>query len=671
MQKLLFPLLISWLAATGGLTAQRFKEVNAEAGIENHAVDPDIIAGGVAWLDYNSDRYPDLLMTNGLRAVRLYRNNWDGTFTDVTETASLLGQSDVMGVVCADFDGDGLTDLFFTTSRGQTCRLLRNTGEGEFRDVTVEAGVTHTSYGASATVGDIDGDGDPDVYVTNYLAGPEAQDGGQPNFLYRNDGDFRFTEIAAAVGLDDAGCGLGATFADLDNDGRQDIYVANDYGYLIEPNEYFRNLFPRFERRAESSGSAATINGMGVARGDYDNDGDVDIYVTNIRENPLFENTEGGAFFRFQSIQAGVALPELTSWGATFADFNLDGYEDLVVTNGEVAEVDNAAQPMSYFRNNGDGSFTDASATGGMTDLITMGRGLAVADYNLDGRPDVAVNAVRKAENGTDPALLIRNDGTTAGHWLAVETPPGATRLSLHAGGNTWLREVDGGSSYLSHAAVPVHFGAPAGTTNIDSITVSYAHQPDVVHRGMPWDALIGLRGAGEWYRIAHAATSTCAATPGAPVVTTEWSGDNATLLIRRSATEAFPRLDPVTVEVEEGEVFRGLARTRDAVLVDTIAGNGSCPTLQPVELRVRDRAAGRAIYPNPLTGDVLTVRPDQPGGEATIELFDQAGALIFRTGQSVTGRTFNLSLNDLPTGGYVCRLTHRGTVSHHKLIRR
>ncbi|MEM9261869.1 MAG: VCBS repeat-containing protein, partial [Bacteroidota bacterium] len=326
------------------------------------------------------------------------------------------------------------------------------------------------SYGASATAGDFDGDGDLDIYVANYLIGEEAVDGGEPNFFYLNEGNLTFREVAVNYGLDDNGCGLGATFTDLNQDGLLDIYLANDFGYLVEPNEYFRNDGASFERLAERSGSAATINGMGIAKGDYDNDGDEDLYITNIRENPLFENTNGGAFFSYKSFQAGVALPELTSWGTSFTDFDLDGWLDLVVANGQVAEVDNLGEPQTYFRNTGVGGFIDASVTAKIGAITMMGRGLAVADFDLDGYPDVAINAVQPTGTAVNEerAVLLRNEATTDGIWLAVEAPPSALKFSLYAGDQVWHREADGGSSYLAHSAVPVHFGAPTTSGAID-----------------------------------------------------------------------------------------------------------------------------------------------------------------------------------------------------------
>ncbi|MEM9929861.1 MAG: VCBS repeat-containing protein, partial [Bacteroidota bacterium] len=323
MRHYLFKTMVMLLCVPLGLLrAQSFSDVSLQAGIDAKAVDPVLMGGGVVWLDYNEDFYPDLLFLNGALPVKLYRNNWDGTFTDVTESTRLTGVVNTMGAVVADFDGDGHQDLFFTTFADGPCQLFRNTGAGRFQDVSQAVGITQAAYGASVAVGDPDNDGDLDIYVANYLAGPSPQDGGQANFFYQNDGTGTFTEVAAALGINDAGCGLGVIFSDLNQDGREDLYLANDFGYLVQANELYQNTPQGYRATAMQDGSAATINAMGIAKGDYDNDGDTDLYITNIRENPLFESVDNASFFNYASFQAGVDLPELTSWGTSFTDFD-------------------------------------------------------------------------------------------------------------------------------------------------------------------------------------------------------------------------------------------------------------------------------------------------------------------------------------------------------------
>lgn len=669
-------LLLCFLTAFSALFGQNFRAVSETAGIEGSAIDQALMAGGVAWIDYNNDRYPDLLLTNGKAATRLFRNNWDGTFTDVSERSGLFNVAGTMGVVSGDFDNDGFTDLLISTMRGTTDRLFKNNGEGRFIDVSQNAGITGISYGASVATGDYDGDGDLDIYVTNYLKSVSPEGGGLPNLFYRNDGNFKFSEVAESLQLDDRGCGLGAAFSDFNNDGRMDLYVANDYGYAVEPNAYFQNDFPAFSHKAERNGTAATINAMGIAKGDYDNDGDIDLYVTNIRENPLFQNDGEGSFFSFRSFQAGVALPELTSWGTSFTDFDLDGHQDLIVANGQVAESVNRPEAQRYFHNNGDGTFSDASVPSGIGAVVMMGRGLAVADYDLDGYPDLAINAVQPDRMGTEKAALLHNDGGGTGRWLAIEAPVNALKLTLYAGTHVWHREVDGGSGYLSHSAGPVHFGAPSTSNPPDSLVVSFTDRPTQTFTGLNWNRLTGIRADGSWYLIGHEVNTQCGAVGSGPAVEAQWGNapsGHELLTLTRTETLMYPVLEPQVVELSAGEVYLGMARTQDAILVDTIAGEGPCPTLQPVHLKVLPAIGQPLVYPNPLISGQLKVQLP-PGGSdrLELELWTSSGTLIAKYTRPIAAdqRVVLFELPLISAGAYLLRLEFSGEITHHKLIR-
>ncbi|TXF87927.1 T9SS type A sorting domain-containing protein [Neolewinella aurantiaca] len=676
MTKFLTVILIGVLAATSALPAQNFSEVSAAAGIDGQATDPVLMSGGVVWFDYNNDRYPDLLFLNGLQPTRLFRNNWNGSFTDVSESTGVLSITGTMGAVSADFNNDGFADLFITTMDGTPNVLLENTGGNTFRNVSVTAGITDVAYSASAATGDYDGDGDLDIYVSNYMAGTVPADGGQLNFMYRNDGNFSFTEVATALQLDDPGCGLGVTFSDLNDDGRPDLYLANDFGYAIEPNEYFQNDFPSFSRKADRNGTAATINAMGIAKGDYDNDGDLDLYVTNIRENPLFTNTGGGLFFNFSSYFAGVALPELTSWGTSFTDFDLDGHLDLIVANGQVAELNNEPEAQRYYHNNGDGSFADQSAPSGVGAVVKMARGLAVADYDLDGYPDVAINSVQTGSGGNETtAGLLHNEGGETGKWLALETPGNTLKLTLFAGEESWLREVDGGSGYLSHSAVPVHFGAPASSAPIDSVVVTFTSQTAQTYTGIAWNQLTGIRSDGSWYLIDHTSRTECSPEAAEPELRYNWqtnTSDQEILLIERTEKLPFTVLEEQIVELTSGEVYRDLARTQDAVLVDTIAGQGLCPVLQPIRIRVYEAADQPIVYPNPLRSDELQLQLPTGEGDLQVKLLTSSGRIVYKDQLLVSAdqRSITLPLPGISRGVYILRLDFAGKLTHHKVVR-
>ena len=665
----LLTVLLSCAALSAALCGQTFSAEELTRG----AVDADLMAGGVVWFDYNNDRYPDLLLLNGTASCRLLRNDWDGSFTDVSERSGLLSQRNVMGGASADFNGDGLADLFLTTLDGEPCRLLLNTGAGGFRDASVDYGVTQPSYGASVTTGDLDGDGDADVYVTNYLAGATAREGGQPNFYYRNDGT-SFREMAAELGLADTGCGLGATITDLDDDGRPDVYVANDFGYLVEPNAFFSNDYPNFSRQEMVNGTAATINGMGIARGDYDGDGDADLYVTNIRENPLFRNEGNGDFFSFQSFAAGVDVSAQTSWGTALVDFDLDGHLDLVVANGQIAQAPSRPEPQRFFRNTGEGGFTDVSVAAGLDSIYLLGRGLAQADYNLDGYPDLAINAVSASPLGAETArLLTATPGD--GNWLAVETPANALTLLAYAGGRTLRRDVDGGSSYLSHAAGPVHFGL-GDAALVDSLYVTFTDGTATTYYELPGNQLLGLRTDGSTYRIHHESAFDCGPEAGEPVVSARWAAEDGAevLRLRRDITKAYGLLETQVVELEFGETFRDQAWTQDAMLVDTVArGEGQCPSLRTVDIRVAPDFEGAGVYPNPLTGGELTVRFPAGGRSFRLELVDASGRTVLDRTQTIgeDQRSAVVPVGQLARGTYLGRLTTVGGLTTSlKLIR-
>jgi len=660
------------LAFFSELSGQNFVDVSNEVNLDAAASDPKLMAGGVIAFDYNGDHYPDLLFVNGNLPVKLYRNDWNGKFTDVTAASGLLGNAGTMGAVSGDFNSDGHQDLFFTTFAGEPNRLYHNNGLGKFTDISAAAGITQIAYNASATVGDPDGDGDPDIYVANYLAGEEPRDGGLPNFFYLNDGTGNFTEVARQFGVDDSGCGLGVTFLDANQDGKDDIYIANDFGYLITANELYRNEGDTFRATAASDGSAATINAMGIAKGDYDNDGDQDIYVTNIRENPLFQNIEGGEFFRYVATQTGVDLPELTSWGTSFTDFNLDGFLDLVVANGQIAEAENRPESMTYFENNGNGTFSDLSGRSGLSSVILMGRGLAVADYDLDGLPDIAVNAVNKTSEGHQRGRLIRNTLKTNGNWLEVDVPFLAARVELYLSEGKLVRETDGGSSYLSHSGGPIHFGADAATS-IDSLRVQFRDGSQVSYYGINWNTLVSVGTDASWHYIRHERVVLCAEEAEEPSLAfAEILTDDQrqVLLIRKTETEAYSREPVSTIEINYGEVYRGEARTQDAMIVDTIASAQDCPILRPIDVRVVAEFSERIVYPNPTEGE-LKVSLLHPGGWLKLELFTLGGKLAYR--QEITlnsnQRAEAFTLPEHLSGGYLCRLVHNGETTHHKLI--
>ena len=468
-----------------------FTDVTSQAGIGfRHRVHPQahMIQAGAAFLDFNGNGLPDIFLTNANGPNALYRNNGDGTFTDLTVQVGLADPNDIdVGVACADYDNDGNCDLLITRMGG--IKLLHNEGDGTFTNVTKSAGLDVSGgHPASAVWADFDGDGHLDLYVTYWIDGspPNVQgkwQGGikeaftsqaRSHRLFRNNGDETFDEVTHLLGESPVhGAGLAVGFLDYDDDGRPDLYVVNDFGPFIRPNTLYRNAGPtgdswRFEEVSRKANVDAAISGMGLAVGDYDGDGWLDMFVTNLGDNILYRNREGEAFEEVAG-HAGVGRAAIqgkqsVGWGTAFLDFDNDGLLDLYFAAGSLyPETDSAGgyppdQPNALFHNRGDGTFRDVSdATG--AGHAGCARGLAVSDFDGDGFLDLLV------ANYDQHPVLLRNTGNDKG-WLQVRLVGTRSnrdgigaRLTLTAGGRRQVREIQSGTSFLSQNSLTAHFG--------------------------------------------------------------------------------------------------------------------------------------------------------------------------------------------------------------------
>ncbi|MBT7550398.1 MAG: CRTAC1 family protein, partial [Gemmatimonadetes bacterium] len=459
----------------------------------------ETFGGGAAFFDYDNDGWLDLYLVNGtyikgyppdpLPVNKLYRNIGDGHFSDITAISNLADSQYGFGVSAADYDADGDQDLFIANYGPNT--FYRNDGTA-FSEIGATIGVDDPRWGSSAGFLDYDADGDLDLFVANYVhfsltdntvcKQGKVRSYCQPDvyeptsdLLYRNDGT-AFSNITAAAGIALKGRGLGVAFSDYDLDGDTDIYVANDgnMNFLYDNRQgYFSEVGLTAGTRYNEYGHADA--GMGVDFGDYDSDGDQDLFVTNFTKetNNLYRN-EGQGDFTLATSATGLAGPSLKplGFGTRFFDYDLDADLDLFVANGHVVDQIAAADPeQTYyqsnqmFRNEDGTRFADISSELG-TDFTAanVGRATAVADYDNDGDPDLLVTTVANAPR------LLRNDGSNHRHWLLVELVgarhPDAlgARVTVITGDRRQVRERQSGGSYLASHDPRLHFGLDTAT---------------------------------------------------------------------------------------------------------------------------------------------------------------------------------------------------------------
>jgi hypothetical protein len=505
----------------------QFTDITAQAGITfEHTSDPDkkyildSMSGGVILIDYDRDGWPDIYFTNAPTVAMaiagetsrgaLYHNNHDGTFTDVTEAAGLSHSCYAMGGAVGDYNNDGWPDLYLTCFGGNI--LYRNNGDGTFTDVTAKAGVRDGRWSTGAAFGDYDGDGFVDLMVSNYVdfqLDDLPKFGGAPNCmshgvavqcgprglkgngdaLFHNNGDGTFTDVSEAAGVSNPNkyYGMGVIWADFNNTGKLDLFVADD----STPNLLYRNLGNgKFEEIGLESGTALNGEGseqgfMGIAIGDYLHSGRPSLYLTAFAdENNVLYRNEGDWNFDEVSYPSGTAMSSLpyVKWGAAFADLDNDGWLDLISVDGHLyPQVDTQPtgarykEPAVLFLNQGDGTFCDATGmAGGALNEKWVSRGLAAGDLFNDGNLDLVI------ENLDGRPVLLKNSGIPGRHWVSFELA-GVTsnRMALNAkvrivaGGVTQTDEIHSGGSYLSQNDTRVHFGL--GSVNkVDSVEIRW-----------------------------------------------------------------------------------------------------------------------------------------------------------------------------------------------------
>ncbi|MBZ5562831.1 MAG: CRTAC1 family protein [Acidobacteriia bacterium] len=528
--------------------ADEFVEVSKQAGIrftltsggpEKRYIIEAKGGGGIAWIDYDNDGFPDLFLVNGSTFEHwrrgdsppsgLYHNNRDGTFTDASARSGLTHTGWGMGVCVGDYDNDGYDDLYVTYYGGNV--LYHNNGNGTFTDVTARAGARGHGWGMGCAFGDYDNDGRLDLYVANYLdvdiarlgepgsapnctyrsiatfCGPRGLPGGR-DILFHNNGDGTFTDVTEAAGIGrDRYYGLGVTWGDYNRDGRPDIYVAND----STPSSLYRNngdgTFTDVGVPAGVAygGEGQEQAGMGTDFADYDNDGWPDIVKGNFSDDSknLYHNNQDGTF---TDVAYPAGLGEVgwlfTTFGAKFLDYDNDGWKDIFLANGQTfPQIDRYQTGITYaernflFHNRGDGHFDEVGLRSGPgLALRKVSRGLATADYDNDGDVEIMVSnmnaspdLLRHARKNRHHSILVKTIGTRSNRdGIGAE-------VKVVSGNLTQYDNVRSGGSYLSSSDLRLHFGLGSRTT-IERMEVRWPGGQTEVIKNPPVDRILTVK---------------------------------------------------------------------------------------------------------------------------------------------------------------------------------
>lgn len=503
----------------------KFKNVASQAGLDFKNLNGEEIkkiylieseAGGCAFLDFNNDGFLDVYLTNGTLlngetngGNRLYKNNGDETFTDISESSGTDSKSWSMGVAVADYDSDGDLDIY-VTNYGEN-QLFRNNGDETFTEVGEKAGINVGGWSTGVAFGDYDNDGDLDLYVANYvnfvpentpkpgetkfgkwkgldvIVGPQGLEG-ESDFFFENNGDGTFTDKTKEANLLDSEkyYGFSVVWQDLNGDGWLDLYIAND----STPNLiYFNQKDKTFQESGIISGVAYNEDGkeqagMGVAIGDFNADTKPDIFVTNFSDdtNTLYQN-DGKGFFSDVTFQAGLGESSLKflSWGTDFVDFDNDGDDDIFISNGHIyPEAEKFDFNTKFFQENqvyenlGNSTFRDISNLVGLSEKKSS-RGASFGDFNNDGNIDVLVL------NLNDLSSLYQNENQNGNNFISVQlvgegknTFAVGSLVEIYANGVYSQKCIKSGSSFISQSDFRLHFGV-AKNTKIDKIVVNWA----------------------------------------------------------------------------------------------------------------------------------------------------------------------------------------------------
>lgn len=492
----------------------------------------ETLGSGAAFFDYDADGDADLYLVNGaplpgykadeIPTNCLYQNQGDGTFIDVTQKAGVGDTGYGHGCAVGDYNNDGYLDIY-VTNYGQN-RLYCNNGDGTFSDVTAVTGVAEPKWSTSCAFADYDRDGYLDLYVVNYIVFSIEQNPwcglkekgaraycepdnfpAQSDTLFRNNGDGTFTDVTVPSGIHNLnGKGLGVVWGDYNNDGAPDIYIANDstenFLYHNQGDGTFQEI--GFMVGVAFSENGIAENGMGTAFGDWDNDGWLELTVTNYAQqtNTLYQNDRDGFFTDVTAYtRTGTITYPYLGWATAFIDYDNDSYADIFVANGhlhenlaELGQEGTYGQRNLLFQNRHDGTFTEVSESlGPGMKLADVSRGATFADYDLDGDIDIFIT------NSNTPPRLLRNDGGNRNNWLQIRLLARnnagdaiGARATVTTDNITQMREVRSGDGYLCQQELKLHFGL--GTAEqVDTIKVHWQNGTEQTVENIPANQVI------------------------------------------------------------------------------------------------------------------------------------------------------------------------------------
>lgn len=481
-----------------------FIDKTNEAGLDHWYQNLQYMGGGCAWFDANKDGYEDLWLTGGSQNDKLYLNQGDGSFVDVSESYNLnnIIPPGTLGVITGDLNNDGFREVILFNGTNQVNQILLNVDGERFENITIGSGIENDSlWTMSCSLADINLDGYLDIYFGNYMESPAFLYDGNGNAngfdhicfedaLYINNGDMSFSKAEDDIWANQYGCVLASCFTDYDLDGDQDLMIANDFGEWITPNRLFKNNFPElnFDEVAGDLNADAAVYGMGIAVGDLELDGDLDYYITNLGRNVLIKQ-EGDGFVDITT-EAGVEDTQFQSlntvgWGTVFEDINRDMYPDLFVSNGYIESLEfietNPTNPNKLYLNNKDNTFEDISNNSGFS-YGGRTRGLASSDYDQDGDVDICIVNVNGLEvpGQEQKIVLYQNNYETDGNWLSISLEGTVNNkdafgsiVRCYADDYILVKELSTSGTHVSQHSSRLHFGLGEYTA-LDSILVMW-----------------------------------------------------------------------------------------------------------------------------------------------------------------------------------------------------